>query len=89
MEDKKENSFISNLFALVKVVIVILLIQMYIEAWIKSYKEKQWLKFCLLSLLPMCMIGCLINEIIERSEPNVHRDMFDAQMSAWQRDNGL
>ena len=89
MNYNRKNGFIESLISLFKIVIVFLLIQVYIETWVRSYKEKNWLKFILLSIIPSLMIGCVIGEMIERSEPKAHRDMFDAQMKAWERDNGL
>jgi hypothetical protein len=48
---------------------------------------KKWLRFLLFSILPVMASYCLIEEMISRNEPNVHRDMFEAQVAAWEREN--
>ncbi|MBK6834801.1 MAG: hypothetical protein IPG89_11215 [Bacteroidetes bacterium] len=89
MENKKDENggFLGTLLGMAKVAIVFLLIYMYWEAWINSFKEKKWLKFGLLSIIPAMAAYCLIEEMIRRNEPNAHRDMFEAQMAAWEREN--
>jgi hypothetical protein len=89
MENKKKENrgFLGVLLSLAKVAIVFLLIYMYYESWLNSFKEKKWLKFGLLSILPAMAAYCLIEEMIRRNEPNVHRDMFEAQVAAWEREN--
>jgi len=54
------NRFLKSLISFIQLIIVILLIQIYIEKWIESYRTKNWLVFILMSIIPAMMLYCLI-----------------------------
>jgi len=54
------NKFLKSLWGFVQLVLVVLLIQIYIEKWIESYRTKNWLVFILMSIIPVMMLYCLI-----------------------------
>ena len=54
------NKFLKSLISFIQIIIVILLIQIYIEKWIESYRTKNWLVFILMSIIPAMMLYCLI-----------------------------
>lgn len=47
------KKFFEMLAILAKITIVLLLVWMYIKAWINAYKEGKYLKFILLSIIPV------------------------------------
>ena len=71
MENKKDENrgFLGTLLSMAKVAIVFLLIYMYWEAWIKFYREKQWLYFILMSIIPALMLYCLGWEVLVGGTP--------------------
>jgi putative Mn2+ efflux pump MntP len=50
-----------------KFTIVLILVWWYIETWIESFKERKWLKFILLSIIPCMMIWEIITTETKRS----------------------
>lgn len=54
------NKFLKSLISFIQLIIIILLIQTYIEKWIESYRTKNWLVFILMSIIPAMMLYCLI-----------------------------
>lgn len=53
------NKLIKSFLSLIQFILVILLIQIYIEKWIESYRNKNWLVFILMSIIPTMMLWCL------------------------------
>jgi hypothetical protein len=53
------EKFLKSLASFIQLIIVILLIQIYFEKWIESYKTKNWLVFVLMSILPTMALYCL------------------------------
>ncbi len=71
MENKKDENggFLGTLLSMAKVAIVFLLIYMYWESWIKFYREKQWLYFGLMSIIPALMLYFLAWEVLVGGPP--------------------
>jgi len=53
------DKLIKSLASFIQLIIVILLIQIYFEKWIESYRTKNWLVFSLMSILPTMALYCL------------------------------
>jgi len=84
MEENTENKNILSYFlSLIKFTIIFFLIYLYIEKWIKSAKERNWIVFCIMSIIPVMMIYCLIEKIYNNHN-NVYSQMVDAQIKAWE-----
>ncbi|MBK6834266.1 MAG: hypothetical protein IPG89_08345 [Bacteroidetes bacterium] len=72
MEEKNKGPFegiFKALAGMVKVLVFLLLVQIYWEAWIKFYREKQWLYFILMSIIPALMLYCLGWEVLVGGTP--------------------
>lgn len=89
MQNNKENGFLATLVSLLKLAAVLVLIYLYIDKWIESYKEKNWRLFIIMSIIPALMFIEVAKEIYTRSQPNAHSDMFEAQFNAWKSENNL
>lgn len=89
MQNNRENGFWAMLMSLIKVTIVLALVYAYFDKWISSYREKNWKVFIIMSIIPALMFIEVAKEIYNRSQPNAHRDMFDAQFNAWKSENNL
>ena len=87
IEKSSIESILETLISFLKIIFVFVIIYFYIHAWINAWKDKKWLRFLLFSILPVMASYCLLEEMIRRNEPNVHRDMFEAQVAAWEREN--
>ena len=89
MQNNRENGFWSSVLAFVKLAAVLVLIYLYIDKWVESYKEKNWRLFIIMSIIPAVMFVEIVKEVYSRSQPNAHNDMFEAQYNAWKSENNL
>ena len=66
MENDKSSieKFIESIFSLLKLALVLVLVWIYIDAWKKAWKNKNWVKFILLSIIPALMLYTLLWEIL-------------------------
>lgn len=83
---KNEGGFLSAVLNLLKITILLFLVYLYFEKWIRSAKEGKWLLFTAMSVIPAMMIYAIIEKINSDSN-NVYHDMVDAQIKAWKRQN--
>ncbi len=58
------KKFIETIFSFVKITVVLLFIWWYIESCIKSYKEKRYGKFILLSIIPAITIYYMQHQLL-------------------------
>lgn len=63
------NNFFKTLIGMGKVVIAFLLIQMYVEQWIEYYRNKNWLGFILMSIIPALALYTLVFELYDGKPP--------------------
>lgn len=82
--EKETKNILSDILSVIKFTIILLLLYMYVEKWIKSAKEGNWLVFSIMSIIPIMMIYCLI-ENYNNNNNNIYGDMIDAQIDAWEK----
>jgi len=63
------EKFFKTLIGMGKVVIAFLLIQIYVEQWIQYYRDKNWLGFILMSVIPGLAAYYLFFEIYDGKPP--------------------
>ncbi len=54
------EKFLKSLLSFVQFIIFLLLIQIYFEKWIESYKNRNWTAFIILSILPAMCVYCMV-----------------------------
>lgn len=63
------KKLIENIFRIVQIALVFLLIWWYFQQWIESYKQKRWIKFILLSIIPTIFFWYFMHNAIHGHPP--------------------
>lgn len=78
--ENKENTpfsdFIKNLITMFKFLVFLFLVQLYWEAWIGFYRDKKWLYFGLMSILPTLILYYLIWDYLVGGAPPGGRNPY-------------
>jgi len=65
------------LVSLVQLALAILLIWMYIEVWINAWKEKKYIKFIIMSIIPAIIIHAVIEQEYKNSKYVLHHPVVN------------
>lgn len=86
MESKNINSFWRILERIIWLLLIYLVIQWYFKAWINAFKEGKYIKFGLMSILPLIIIYYIQHQMLYGHPPRFLNDpdiMYDNCTCKW------